>query len=73
MKAGQEEIVWSNPAACFSNSLSLPSIPQVPDIAAGPRLSRVPNRLVSRQPLAGERQQRQHAEGLGCQDKETGH
>lgn len=47
--------------------------PQVPDIAEGPRLGRVPDRLVSRQPLAGERQQRQHPQGLGCQNKETGH
>lgn len=31
--------------------------PQVPDVAEGPRLGRVPDRLVSRQPLAGERQQ----------------
>lgn len=42
-----------------TNPAALPACPcpQVPDIAEGPRVGRVPDCLVSRQPLAGERQQ----------------
>lgn len=53
-------------SVCISNG-------QVPHVAAWPCVICVPGGVVSRQQAAGQRQQRQHPQSLGHQDREVKH